>query len=1013
MIRRIKPTPACREVGSFSSYALSRRAGIGTTHVPYSKMSRVINPHAAASTHRTINLGFTFYFNGDSYNTIQASSTGWIILGSADHAGFMTSATGDEPATIRPVIAAAGALVCPWFMWGAGPTEQSMPTYGPLMGVYYCREKSAEGVRGIVRWVVSNRTIIGVPQQSNVVLTFECVLYESTGKIEFRYTPVDYVPEYCAPYVEIASHGGACGVWTTGTNTFRDFTRDNCVYGGAVYNAAFSYTEGGGAVKTYAYNRRTQDTWDAVLAQQIYSTWPGDAIYIFEPTQALRRNLPRRDLQSADSVTRAVSNHVFNDQATLIYGTSSLSTTPVSCSYPTTLPSGYFGRSGPSPRQFSDTQSSIVATSIGGVTKPADYWLQEGILGQQPGVDTAAPFDESTMFEQASSIKSTNFYMTGSSASDYMPGYSQNIGAKEIIRLRFPILSETLLRPLTSSIYYYDVKQKAILEYGTAPRIDPGGEYFPGAMADAVGFTPLGTVASNIRQYDFDRYFHKVQWTDTHTVSHPRCAPGFGLEYANNRRQEGVMEFNEGILNMTSSYSVAVSGTIKLSDVLDRQFLVEKVMINLPLAAGPGWTLDRTRTKRMCGFDDYFVVHPGLRQNATEGSLCSVVADWPLDVGGPCITVGLMNQFMIANFPGGTPSYRDLIVTGTIIPINDNVSTINFEESQYITINELGGASVTLRSYSITQEGFKSFMIDPSTTITPNAAGFFSGSAFLELNVVTSNGYVLFPQVMTGPKELSRVFTYGDVMGTDQTPFLQGHYYWQNLTNNMIMVVNDSAGSTLTPAVPYLGPYGNEYVNLGPSRDNFPTTGIYNPVSGERIISTNPLGRSNTGKWTSGRSIRDMVGVDGQPVQSVLYPFNDQILAHMAATYALYGSWVTGDGISFEQSKVQYFPDVATVVESTQYAPYLLDPKDQLIFFVSKHRPVKSGSLSHLYSELGEMGSGSKPGDIADVFPIARLYSALTGSHDVRIISGTLEIVLIGSYVQEGIEHDYAGIYHR
>lgn len=989
MFRKTKPVPRCRVVGSFLSSILTRRYGVGLTDIPFSRMQQVIGPDQADTVNALVDLGFPFYLNGTVYSQIRVGANGWIGLGSS--AAGVYFGTPARPATIKGTIA-SGALLCPWCVYTQTVAE-TMPTYGPLGGVYYCHDQSQGPSRAVVRWVVNNYN--KSPNTNNVALVFECVLYESNGKVEFRYGKASEVSDWGAKvYEAVTIGGGVCGVFLTGTDVFRDFTRDNCQYRGAKVDGGYTYQEGALGAKNFYYGCRYNPTSDGTLVR----TWIDSMVYVFEPLEGLQQNLPKQDIRRLDAAPYiGRSNGLFNDQKVLVYGTASLSTVHT-CSFPTRLPECYTGIEGGSARNFANLQSSIVATSPGGVSKEADYWLQSNMVEQDPGADCIGAFDESCMHDQSPSIKSTDFYLTGSDPAEYMLGFSQNIGAKEIIRIRLPVLSETLLRPTTASMYYYDAHKKAVLEYGTGtPPIDPGGEYFPGAMADAKGFTPLGTVSSAIKRHDFNRYFTKylTEERESKTLAHPGCADGFGFEFNSSRRATALMEQNTGLPAISGTYEVATSGTIKMESFIDQPFLVEKVIMSVPIAAGPGWLEDRTRTKRTAGFEDYYVPPYGAsRANTRSGSLCLATADWPLDVGGPCVTVGLMNQLTV---PGYVKA-RDLIVTGTIIPTGDDVATVHFEKTYTRTINEVGGGAAAVSCYSITQEGFRAFNLRSSTVIAPNTtvggSSFFTGSAVVNMDVRTSNGFVVFSRVMTGPTG-SDVFNYGNggdaVDGTSHQGLV---WFWYNYTNTMSIIAYDLSGAPVS-AWPYLGPYGSEMISLEPIALSFPTFG-------QRIASTNPMGRSNLGLYTSGRSIRDMAGVETVPVKNVLYPFKDQILTHMWDTYNAEGTWTSQNPGGVEEiSKNQYTPDVATVVESSQLAPYILMPKDQLVLFLSKYRPVKSASLSHLWCEAGKHDP-IKPGDITN--SIAAKYAVLTGSHDIRVISGTIDVILIGSYVREGVE---------
>lgn len=1003
-----KITPASHLSGSFKKYTLSRRHGfdVGITDIPTLKMSQSLGPGLGADEQEVIDLGFTFFFNGCSYSQIRVCVNGWIILGNRPYSDF-TSAPESSYAINTDITANDGVLLAPWFA-GLKTVDPRSPGYGSVGGVWYKKDEGPHGVRGIIRWICelfySDRT----------TLIFECVLYEGSGKIEFRYSKTYENVALSTLFAEPINWGSAIGVWTTGSNNWRDFTRTNVDVGGAIYDAGYTYTEPETVdpqTAPWFFGGRTLTLVTASVTYPI--TWPTTptlgVVYEFSPPMSSRRNSPREDLRKIDSNSTIFSQmgSSFDDRRSINITNSGTLGSVVGVNFPTSLPILY-ANSSENPSLLLSTQTSLsvkpsdfpgkvigTGTSVSSI----EQWLELERAKTIP--ESSEPFDESVAIELSDSIRDTEFYASGTKASDYALGFGQNIGAKTIIRLRYTILSETLLRGSTSSIYYYDPYRMTVCEWIGDDLRDPGADYSPGAMVDSIGFTPLGTFSSNVQKHDYDRIFKYSTVNDNpygtgyqHSDRcHPGCATGFGSYDTTQWKMSALNSYNSGAITVSSSYAIAKSGTISLNGLIDRPFLVEKVIVRMPIKAGPGWTQDMTRTKRTFGFQDfesYGSLSASLRPTYASGSLRDSYEDWPIDVGGPCITVGLMNQL--------TPSCRDVVVTGTIIPTKDNVSGINFELTHLTSAYGVGSvSSTTIEHHSLTFEGFKSFGRQSSAVVYPDDSGYFTGSVVVPMDVMTSNGVISQLRHVTGDGatyEESDHFCTDD--NGDGVPLHDYYAYGTGLVDKMTYLWTDVNGDLYVPPIPYLGSYCEETVTLGSRK--------------EMIMSINPCSRNQSGFSHTGRSIRDMSSIQSKKIQNTLYPFKSKIEQFLLSLSSSLGSIYlnTGEDDDVPIARFEVTPDIAYVEENVQVAPYVLDPKDRLIFFISKCRPVKSCSANYAKRMNGietpvSPGSTSGTGSAVSV-----TYSVLTGSHDVRISAGTLEISLFGSYVQEGVERDAA-----
>ena len=986
--------------GSFRHYYLFERRSrdVGLTDIPWNKLTQIIGP-GVFDGFATVDLGFGFWFNGNLYDKIQVSTSGWMILGDSPVSDFMTDTVLSLSIKTSISSSSTGTLLCP-FYFRIQTLPGNNPTYGQLGGLYYTKDESSkEGVRGIIRWICTTERAV-VP--TDAVLVFECVLYEQSGKIEFRYSPIVAAPGNTVTNIseDHSGNGGVIGVWTGGTNSWRDFSRVNFIRGGAVFDPSYTYTEAvlaGPPITPLPWFWGNRIHTVTELGSTLYETWPGGRVvgsmFKFIPGSSSVRTLPPDDIRSRDSKdVYFQDNSEYNDTRTVIFGASNKNVT-----YPTTRPILFGDKTDYDSESYMDSITSLTVTDAVMSSAASERWIDVQTYDRND--DVVPPFDESSMIEQGVGIKSTSFYTTGTDSSSGLIGFEQNIGAKRIVRIKLPILSSSQLNPTTASMYYYDVEQKAVLRYGTSPLRDPGDVYSPGAMVDAIGFSPLGTVDSNVIDESYDHIFKPlidlnasdVQNTD---AKHQGCASGFGAQLSQNFKSNSLMGRNGGLFTVSSSFDLSSTSMIDMSNYIDEPMLIEKVIMRVPIKCGPGWSHDMTRTKRTIGFNDF----SSSIGTTPEGSLIMSHLDWPLDIGGPCVTLGLMNQI--------SPGVRDLIVTGTFIPKDDDVSNINFELAHhYGAFDEATSTPVFIdfNNFSLTLEGFKAYSRNASATVDTGIDGFFTGSVVVPAEVVTSTGFIVQPihrtNFLDDVDAMNQWAKTTGLTGLGNVPLKNIESFYGLLTaalipNNFFSYVYYDKNLTLLPQPSLVtGRYGSEYINL--SASDVVVSGQL-ASSGEMIVSVNPCGRSNEGFKSTGRSTRDQVGLSNLTVKNPLYDHMSEIETWMHNKLMGTGNCVLDGAFTYPQFEV--IPDVVYTVESTEKAPYIIKPRDHVVFFMSKHRPVKSGSLSSLIADID-------PGAVRPIIPgdissgLGGLYSVLTGSHDIQIDRGEIEIILIGSYV--------------
>lgn len=289
----------------------------------------------------------------------------------------------------------------------------------------------------------------------------------------------------------------------------------------------------------------------------------------------------------------------FNDTDTLLY-------TSQNASYPTLLPV----------TRISSSQTEITSTINAVTTIRKGVGDQFLIIGEEEDSERL-PFNESFLPEQS---QTGDFFLTGTKPAGSSIGFSSRLASKTQIKFEFDIDSPITMNANTASILYYNKDVKTFnLAGGSDSLTAPGAsDMDTSAMLgrDAKLFGPFGLpVASS---------------------SFPNAGTSV-LQVLD----EGLVFVQTQSVTLNSNFAATNAQLIPLSGVLNSPFLLESVVIELPVSSSDGWFNDTTKI---------------VKQSATTVS----------DAGGPAVTVGLMNQF--AN------NKRDIILSASIIPIGDTGS---------------------------------------------------------------------------------------------------------------------------------------------------------------------------------------------------------------------------------------------------------------------------------------------------------------------------------------------------
>ena len=822
----------------FSEYTLSRFSSPehGLTSLPFGKMTQVI-PAGADNVEVVVDLGQRFAFDGNAYSSAVVSSNGFIALGVTNASLILTGSTSNNSLIPAGGITPSGSvLFAPWF----NDLQVATATNAAHPGVWFARDHGPQGVRSVVRWVCQS-VVSPNPQH---ILTFECVL-ASNGEVQFRYaTPVAVGSVTEA----ISGAGGATiGIFASGSYNFRDFSRDNTELGGAAYDP--SYVDPAASPAVYRASLVSARDWPASRFGAVYS---------FQPRRALRRMVPRADLRALDgrtltapvqrprSVFEKLQPRFFDDRKSIAFSPSVIN-----------LPGGlprWAAVSMPNGRGMANVYSDVqVAANV--VPSAVEPWLFNDSLKTSP------PFCEVGQPEQDQ--PSSDFFSVGTQPSD-APGLSSPLRSKAIIRIELPLEFSTALSSTTASLYCYDASRGMMALVASSSRQAPSTNV--GLACDSQLFGPTGHALMSGS--------HTSRQMNGQSVAPFTIGNPSGFANVSQPAIETTMQFLQtGSATLNPLYDPAANNIVPVpaSLFIDRPFLVEKASVEFPLMAGPGWLNDRTRT---------------VFNNVSTASIPPNFLNYQhsADVGGPCLTFGLVN--CIAR------DRRDLILSGTIIPVGDSNVGSTFTYFRNFDIN-----AVTKSLYEQTLEGFPAYGGSPSAIIAPNKSNgsSFTGSVRFNADARVTNGYLT---------QIFGLFYFGNVSSSVS-------WLANALSNDVIDIARTSAGSSLQNASPFC----------------------------RSMSGFDPSGRSLFGKEHTAPSYASgtLFGITNPFLQ-----VRDQVVTQLTSGAQFTGSYLV-------------LPNVATYVGNSRPSPYLIKPSDNLAFMLAKHRPAKNACSRTICSTFANM----------------------------------------------------------
>lgn len=856
--------------------------------------------------------------------------------------------------------------------FGVMPTVQRVGIGGYSIYENGIRYKNiSDSINGngiIIRWnSIINVDTTGDFDKNVIPARYEAILYES-GLIEFRYDKLQ--PFFntsnkllCQSgiYVNDLPEVDENDVPINELN-LRDFSTKNYdekqyKFGGLVYDNDYDN------VKHCSLSTKTD--------------WPATTEYCalnsFSPPKVLRKILPKLELNKFDNAiclpTNTTYQTSFNDLNTLVFSEQD------NIDFPVTLPQRYsesttlFNQNidvhGYGDNGFTIT-SSITPSGTDNFTKSLPK-------------TKIKPFNDEHV-EQGKINEP--YYEYGTGLNDIGQGLNQSLYSKSKIELEFPVNFPTAMFNFTSSLYYYNTKEKQWLlpdqsvntiysvypsssldEYISSPNlINPlfaiNNNSSPN---DAVGFGAFGNLVasgSTIKLRDTSPGVYAIE----DDIGENSINNQLGYSYNHSDSTKILSTYFSNSFQNSVNYLAREDKGEQFQLPITKPFLIEKVVFELPVSISSDWFNDKTRTPIQIGSmtddlggdayaydDDAFVRFNGIKSTS-------------LDVAGPAITISLFNQ-QISIQPNPSRAgtylyqYRDLITSGTIIPSGDNVKNVDVRYADSNGPNFSG----TTPTVIINPIGFKSFDLTPACVITPNLeTGEFVGRILVETVAGVSHGTVI------GLKSL--LLNNGVWLNT-----LKASKFVKDYVASKTIKINDD--STIYSGV------NNAWLELLEAGSS------PSPVQTNIIKDVSVFGRAASSFLPSGRSL---YGREHITTQNVL---NNGEFAN--PLYRIIDNPEDIASLTLINSACDYLDtqsESATIITSainvskTVASPYLVYPGDKLTLAISKMRPA-----------ISTFGSKNKVDSNPDYFG--------GNSHSVVLDSGIIKMTIYGSELQDNKEH--------
>lgn len=414
-------------------------------------------------------------------------------------------------------------------------------------------------------------------------------------------------------------------------------------------------------------------------------------------SRSLRQILPRKEIRERDRRSGAYpvksktgdnfrtgrNNLYFDDQRTILFRSG------VNITYPTTL-------------QFDSRKvATDLTSSLGNIVGNVDRYAVDQFIPHRDQSERPGPFFDGGLFEQNETNLVNSKFMTGAAYLIAPDRFKSKISNKTILRMEFPLTrvsqmstgSQIMYFSPTSGCFVSKVLERSFINNGQGV----------GAFTFApIPFTPYGMAYMPLNDYNLNGSF-----TSTAPITPlpaERCVQRM-VTYASDGSDNTFFNVSSGYTlgYVTSSilntvHTASNEQTVSLQNTLGHPFLIEKIVVEFPFQAGPGWLNDNFRLREALNSDLQFAA----------------------DGGGPMITFAIMRQ------DGADFNFRDIIASGTI------TTAMDMRTGSYTICTGTYAGGGGYSDITITPDGVAQLGIVPNVVVTgsflSSSNNFYSGT---------------------------------------------------------------------------------------------------------------------------------------------------------------------------------------------------------------------------------------------------------------------------------------------
>jgi hypothetical protein len=939
-----------------------------------------------------IPLGFKIKINERTYSSVTIAVSGWMVLeGGPFVLNQILVGSVYENNRIQSTFGRGHILLSPWFdqLWPIPRTIDVLNstgwynpfsqltldlakegTFSAIESLRFPFDNTDRGVRyhrgydkNFGRYFLCRWTTVKKENKLNCGrIKFETVIFEN-GRIEFRYWPqLSYATTNVSPGSSVEINATVGIFWNfPGQYKFRDFAtlvdysigqRNLSDLGGAPYDSG--YIETGVTNQPYSFKIHKNQNWPQ-----------SGAVIVFSPPANPYKVLPKKTVKEINSSKRIIRNPgLFDDRRTVMFSGNT------NVFYPSTLPSRLTGDTGDidvSLRQILFTSGSLKTT--GRVNKSS----VDTFLEQIEGTSHSFYKNDNSFNEFQKDYNVTDpeqpFFATGSSLSLFGDGFTTSLKSKTHFFFSLPVTKEVILPPKSSSLHYYNLKEKTWDNRDLLVRRSPES-------------ISIDTTNTWFESEDDSVFYYRVTETSTafDSVGRKIVAGYLGPNYSVGNFTSASYQREDvlgAVINTTDSTKLSkTTGGIleksypnsftdaslfeprkfnKIDLSIDEPFLIEKVVVEIPFYAEGSWFEDRTTCLRpfVRPYTPIVVGPPFPTSNIVDQYA------GPVDFGGPGITVALTCARKSQGF------YRsDIIASGTM--------THNFDNKSEVILRDEGSDMGGSPNWSLRPEGFSAFS-NPTFIVSGTWDGskyVFDGKVRFEMVASVAGGitYARNERSPDGPSGLFSPINADSALKAMTTEFID-------------LKGEDAQTTSVISLPPGISLFESEYNTFDINHANVVEYRKKSPRIYVQQVS--PLSRGSTGIEFSGNSIL------GGTIASVptKTKFKNPLFVRKMPDFlgTSYYSEINTNKNRIRLDAVSLFSTFAS-----KPSPYLIYPKDSLSLVITKTRPVAKSC--RLISEFGN-------------YQHHGVYN-LTGSHETLILkTGSIDISVYGSYVREGMEY--------